>query len=96
MPPLTSETRGRIVNTDSSTGPGQHWLAALDVGGQRYYNDPLGHHGRAQRAELERLQPYEFAEDDPEQRPDQKDCGVRALIALVFGVHCGAPSFLQL
>ena len=36
-----------IVNIDSSTGPGIHWVAALDIGGNRYYNDPLGHHGRS-------------------------------------------------
>ena len=85
-----------IVNIDSSTGPGIHWVAALDVGGNIYYNDPLGHHGKAQRAKLERLQPYEFAEDDPGQTPEQKDCGVRAFIALVIGVQCGVECFLAL
>ena len=85
-----------IVNIDSSLGSGIHWVAALDIGGQRYYNDPLGHHGKAQRAELERLQPYEFAEDDPEQTPEQKDCGVRALVALIIGVQCGVECFLAL
>ena len=85
-----------IVNIDSSTGPGIHWVAALDVGGNRYYNDPLGSFGKAQRAKLERLQPYEYAEDDPEQIPEQTDCGVRALVALMIGVHCGVECFLAL
>jgi hypothetical protein len=83
-----------IVNIDSSPGPGIHWVAALDIGGQRYYNDPLGNHGKTQRAELEQLQPYEFAENDPEQTPEQKDCGVRTLVALMIGVHCGVECFL--
>ena len=51
VPRVTRETRARIVNIDSSTGPGIHWVAALDIGGQRYmyYNDPLGHHGETGR-----------------------------------------------
>jgi hypothetical protein len=85
-----------IVNIDSSTGLGIHWVAALDVGGNIYYNDPLGHYGKQQRRELEKLQPYQFAEDDPEQQPDQKDCGVRALVALAIGLRCGVHCFLDL
>ena len=54
---FTNNTTAMIVNIDSSTGPGIHWVAALDVGGNRYYNDPLGSFGKAQRAKLERLQP---------------------------------------
>jgi len=96
VPPLDRRTRARIVNIDSSEGSGIHWVASLDVDGQRYYNDPLGHHGKEQRAELERLEPYEFAEDDPEQRPDQSDCGVRALVALAIGLRCGVKCFLAL
>ena len=64
--------------------------------GNRYYNDPLGHYGKQQRAELEKLQPYIFADDDAEQTPDQQDCGVRALIALMIGVKCGLTCFLEL
>lgn len=96
VPWVTHETRAMIVNIDSSPGPGIHWVAALDIGGQRYYNDPLGNHGKTQRAELEQLQPYEFAENDPEQTPEQKDCGVRTLVALMIGVHCGVECFLAL
>jgi hypothetical protein len=33
---------------------------------------------------------------DIEHRPDQKDCGVRSLVALVIGVHCGTQCFLEL
>jgi len=85
-----------IVNIDASTGPGIHWVGALDMDGQRYYNDPLGSLGKAQRRELERLQPYEFADDDPEQMSSQKDCGVRALVALKIGIDCGVDCFLAL
>ena len=89
-------TQGYIVNIDVSTGSGIHWVAALDANGKRYFNDPLGHYGKQQRAGLERAQPYEFADDDPEQTPDQKDCGIRALVALAIGLRCGVQYFLDL
>jgi hypothetical protein len=82
--------------TSDGSGKGVHLLACLDMHGNRYFNDPLGHHGRKQRRDLERLHPHPFSEDDPEHRPDQKDCGVRSLVALVIGVHCGTQCFLEL
>ena len=85
-----------IVNIDDSSGSGIHWIAALDIDKQRYYNDPLGHYGEQQRRELEKLQPYQFAEDDPEQQPEERDCGVRALIAIAIGLRCGLQCFLDL
>ena len=96
MPTVQSTPTAYVVNIDHSTGSGVHWVAALDSNGQRYYNDPLGHYGKQQRAELERLQPYQFAEDDAEQLPSQKDCGVRALVALAIGLSCGPHYFLEL
>jgi len=85
-----------VVNTDHGSGQGVHWLASLDVAGRRMFNDPLGEAGRDQRRALERLQPHPFADDDAEQRPDQKDCGVRALVALAIGIHCGPVAFMDL
>ena len=86
-----------VVNTDVSSGGGVHWLAVMDDAGDRYMNDPLGEVGKDQRRELERLQPdATWAEDDAEQRPDQKDCAVRALVALAIGLHCGVEEFLAL
>ena len=88
--------RAMVVNTDKSTGRGVHWLACLDVAGKRFFNDPLGYYGKDQRADLETLQPHPFEEDDPEQQPQQKDCGVRALVALSIGLRCGVQFFLDL
>ena len=96
VPPVSAQKRLYIVNIDHSSGMGIHWIAALDIDGNRYYNDPLGFYGKKQRAELEKLQPYEFADDDAEQTPDQQDCGVRALVALVIAVRCGLVCFLEL
>ena len=96
MPTVQSRPTAYIVNIDHSTGSGIHWVAALDIGKQRYYNDPLGHFGKQQRAELDRLQPFPFADDDAEQLPSQKDCGVRALVALAIGLSCGVECFLSL
>ena len=96
IPAISGAARAMIVNTDKSTGRGVHWLACLDVDGKRYFNDPLGYYGKEQRADLETLQPHPFAEDDNEQHPDQKDCGVRALVALVIGLRCGVQCFLDL
>ena len=55
LPAVTPGPRAYVVNVDASTGKGIHWVAALDTGGQRACNDPLGRHGRAQRAVLARL-----------------------------------------
>jgi hypothetical protein len=100
LPAVTPGPRAYVVNVDASTGKGIHWVAALDTGdrqgGQRAFNDPLGRHGRAQRAVLARLQPHVWADDDPEQRPEQTDCGVRALVALAIGLRHGREAFLAL
>ena len=96
LPPVSTETRAYVVNTDQSSGPGVHFIAVLDVGGKRYFNDSLGYYGKKQRAELVRLQPYEFADDDAEQMPSEKDCAARSLVALAIGLHCGLPCFLNL
>ena len=89
--------RAYVVNTDESTGRGVHWLAAMDVNGQRYFNDPLGMAGASQRRDLERLHPNaSFADLDAEQETWEKDCGVRSLVALEIGVHCGLNAFLDL
>ena len=96
MPKISNQNMGYIVNIDDSSGSGIHWVAAIDIDGQRYYNDPLGHHGKQQRSELEKLQPYQFAEDDAEQMPEERDCGVRALVAIAIGLRCGLQCFLEL
>ncbi len=86
-----------VVNTDKSTGGGVHWLAALDVDGRRYFNDPLGHVGAEQRQQLQQLYPAAgWADMDAEQQPHQKDCGVRALVALKIGLECGLTEYLAL
>ena len=86
-----------VVNTDALTGGGVHWIAAMDVDGQRYFIDPLGHIGKEQRRALEQLHPdAEWADDDNEQERHQKDCGVRALVAVAIGLRCGLEEFLAL
>ena len=96
LPAVTPGPRAYVVNVDASTGKGIHWVAALDTAAGRAFNDPLGRHGRAQRAALARLQPHVWADDDPEQRPEQTDCGVRALVALAIGLRHGREAFLAL
>eukprot|EP01047_Picozoa_sp_COSAG01_P057264 COSAG01_NODE_6599_length_3586_cov_264.457126_2_plen_88_part_00 len=49
LPAIHSETRAYVVNTDHAprpdgSGKGVHWVACLDMHGNRYFNDPLGHH----------------------------------------------------
>lgn len=86
-----------VVNTDESTGRGVHWLAAMDVQGKRYFNDPLGETGASQRRQLEHLHPNAtWAEMDSEQETWEKDCGVRSLVAIDIGLHCGLNAFLAL
>ena len=86
-----------VVNTDESTGRGVHWLAAMDVDGRRHFNDSLGMAGASQRRQLEQLHPdAAFADLDAEQKKHEKDCGVRALVALEIGMRCGLDAFLEL
>ena len=95
--PAPGHMRFFVVNTDASTGRGVHWLAAMDVDGQRHFNDPLGMIGAKQRRELEELHPDAvWADLDAEQRREEKDCGVRALVALEIGLRCGLDKYLAL
>ena len=95
--PPPGHMRAYVVNTDESTGRGVHWLAAMDVNGQRYFNDPLGMAGASQRRQLERLHPNaSWADLDAEQETWEKDCGVRSLVALDIGLRCGLDAFLEL
>ena len=95
--PAPGHMRVFVVNTDESTGGGVHWLAAFDVDGKRHFNDPLGMIGAEQRRELEELHPDAvWADLDAEQEKHEKDCGVRALVALDIGLHCGLDEYLAL
>ena len=95
--PAPGHMKFYVVNTDVSTGGGVHWLAAMDVDGKRYFNDPLGMIGAEQRRQLERLHPDAmFADLDNEQEKHEKDCGVRALVALEIGLRCGLDEYLAL
>ena len=95
--PEPGHMRVFVVNTDESTGRGVHWISAMDVQGKRYFNDSLGMAGASQRRQLEHLHPNAtWADLDAEQAKHEKDCGVRSLVALDIGVHCGLDAFLEL
>ena len=96
LPVVSQSRRGYIVNTDSSTGPGVHFIAVLDDAGRRFFSDPLGAAGRAQRAPLAALQPHPFSEDDPEMRMDERTCGPLAMAAVGVGLHFGAEVFMTI
>jgi len=83
------------VNTDSSAGRGEHWIAVLDDNGRRAMSDPLGAAGKAQRRRLDAAEQPEWAEDDPEMRRDEATCGPRALAALAVGLRHGMEGFLS-
>ena len=89
----------RVCNTaatDDGTG-GVHWLACVEKDGQRYFNDSLGMAGAQQRRTLEQRYPAaQWADLDAEQKPSERDCGVRALCALVIARDCGLEEFMAL
>ena len=87
--------RGMIVNTDSSTGSGVHWIAVLDEDGQRAMSDPLGKVGREQREELDEIEQPLWSEDDAEQRKSEDTCGPRSLAAIAVGLEHGMQEFLR-
>ena len=89
----------RVVNTASTndgTG-GVHWMACVELNGQRYFNDSLGTAGKQQRADLMQRYPRaQLADDDPEQKTAEKDCGVRALVVLCIAKDCGLQCYMEL
>ena len=95
LPAVSQSRRGYIVNTDSSTGPGVHFIAVLDDARRRYFSDPLGAAGRAQRAQLAALEPHPFSDDDSEQRMDERTCGPLAMAAVGVGLTYGVDVFMM-
>jgi hypothetical protein len=74
-----------------------HFIAVLDDdAGRRYFSDPLGAAGRAQRAQLAALQPHPFSDDDPEMRRDERTCGPLAMAAVGVGLYFGADVFMTI
>jgi hypothetical protein len=95
LPTVSGGRRGMIVNTDSSDGPGVHWIAVVDVDGTRAMSDPLGSVGRAQREALNQLEQPLWSEDDPEQTKSDSTCGPKSLAAIAVGLSHGLQAFLQ-
>ena len=79
-----------VVNTDNSKGPGEHWVADINKGRQRYLYDSFGRTAR----EL----PWQatYTDPDPEQRKTETNCGARAMAWLVYTQHFGIERGLQI
>jgi hypothetical protein len=86
--------RDMIVNTDSSTGQGVHWIAVLDDGA-RAMSDPLGAVGVAQRRALDAIEQPMWSEDDAEQGRAESTCGPKSLAAIAVGLAHGLDAFLE-
>ena len=99
LPPvLRGGRRGYLVNTDcllgDDCGRGVHWIAVMDLDGERLMSDPLGCVGKQQRRDLNTLHRPIWAEDDAEMRVDESTCGPRSLAALAVGLKHGKEAFL--
>ena len=99
LPPVLREgRRGYLVNTDcvlgNDCGRGVHWIAVMDLGGERLMSDPLGAVGKQQRRDLNALHRPIWAEDDAEMQVDESTCGPRSLAALAVGLKDGKEAFL--
>ena len=100
LPPLLrgGGRRGYLVNTDcllgDDCGKGVHWIAVMDLDGERLMSDPLGSVGKQQRRDLNALHQPIWAEDDAEMQPDESTCGPRSLAVLAVGLEDGKEAFL--
>ena len=96
---LRGGRRGYLVNTDcllgNDCGKGVHWIAVMDLDGERLMSDPLGAVGKQQRRDLNALHRPIWAEDDPEMRVDESTCGPRSFAALAVGLKHGKEAFLS-
>jgi hypothetical protein len=100
LPPvLRGGRRGYLVNTDcllgDDCGRGVHWIAVMDLDGERLMSDPLGSVGKQQRRDLNTLHRPIWAEDDAEMAVDESTCGPRSLAALAVGLKHGKEAFLS-
>jgi hypothetical protein len=105
LPPvLRSGHRGYIVNTDclhdaqggKPCGSGVHWLAVLDIDGERFMSDPLGRAGKPQRRDLNRIHRPTWSVDDAEMQTTASTCGPRSIAALAVGLSDGKDAFLAI
>jgi hypothetical protein len=96
---LRGGRRGYLVNTDcllgNDCGKGVHWIAVMDLDGQRLMSDPLGSVGKKQRSDLNALHQPIWAEDDAEMAVGESTCGPRSLAALAVGLKDGKDAFLD-
>ena len=100
LPPVLRDgRRGYLVNTDcllgDDCGKGVHWIAVMDLDGQRLMSDPLGSVGKKQRSDLNALHQPIWAEDDAEMAVGESTCGPRSLAALAVGLKDGKDAFLD-
>ena len=96
---LRGGRRGYLVNTDcllgNDCGKGVHWIAVMDLDGQRLMSDPLGSVEKKQRSDLNALHQPIWAEDDAEMAVGESTCGPRSLAALAVGLKDGKDAFLD-
>ena len=95
---LRGGRRGYLVNTDcllgNDCGKGVHWIAVMDLDGERLMSDALGSVGKKQRSDLNALHQPIWAEDDAEMAVGESTCGPRSLAALAVGLKDGKEAFL--
>ena len=90
-----------IINTDISTGSGEHWtaLAAMDakVGNKNIFYDSFAREGVKLIPQLKSLGlPIIDTEDDVEQDVIETNCGQRSLAFLIFLDKYGVDDALQI
>ena len=71
-----------------SQGSGQEWLFEIQT-------DTL-HRVEGMIEGAPELPLFQRFLDNAEQRVNERDCGVRSLVALHIGLHCGVDEFLRL
>ena len=95
IPNLTNERPYCIINTDISTGSGEHWTSLAIVGNKNIFYDSFARDGVKLIPQLKKINIIN-TDDDVEQDVLETNCGQRSLAFLIFLDKYGVDEALKI